>query len=328
MTWASHDRIRRQGGAVALVALVPLTVPAAAGAASTPAPTPVKCTPATTSTSASGTPGDTGDAFIRDRRGRFTRIAAPGKVKETVLYDIDNRGRMIGGYTRADGKGQGFLLRDGRFTKIDAPPAMPNATVPLGINERGQITGAYSTVSNTTPLRPPLHGFLLDRGRYTTIDVPKASSTTPFGISDRGRVVGLYMDAGNKPHGFLLDRGRYTTIDVAGATGTGATGINNRGQIVGVYTDAGNKPHGFLLDRGRCTTLDVKGAPGTQTNDIDNRGRIVGIYSDSKQIVHGFLRDADGRITTIDAPGAASATAAFGNNDRGQIVGFRERTGG
>jgi hypothetical protein len=59
-------------------------------------------------------------------------------------------------------------------------------------------------------------GFLLDRGRFTTIAAPGVAVTFPFDINDHGQVVG-YTDTDPTQllaHGFLLDRGRFIRIDV------------------------------------------------------------------------------------------------------------------
>ena len=133
-------------------------------------------------------PGNTGDAFLLDKKGAFSTFAVPGDVIETMFSDLNNRGDTIGGYVRSDRTGQGFLLDDGVLTPIAPPGAL--ATLPLHINAKGQIVGIYSDVSETYPIVVPLHGFLLSDGVYTTIDVPGSSSTVAFGINNRGQIVG------------------------------------------------------------------------------------------------------------------------------------------
>jgi probable HAF family extracellular repeat protein len=74
------------------------------------------------------------------------------------------------------------------------------------------------------------HGFLLDQGRYTTVDPPDSSSgTSANGINNAGQIVGWYTDAAGHGHGYLLDQGSYTTLDVPGPP----SAINASGQIVG-----------------------------------------------------------------------------------------------
>jgi probable HAF family extracellular repeat protein len=94
----------------------------------------------------------------------------------------------------------------------------------------------------------PGHGFLLDSGTFTTIDVPDDSGPRPTqitGINNRGQMVGAFVDAQGMLHAFLRDeRGAITEIDHPDATppsgapspfGTSPFGINEQGQIVGGF---------------------------------------------------------------------------------------------
>jgi uncharacterized membrane protein len=318
MVWADKTRVRYGEMAAIAAAIFTALAVASPGQAAAQA---IPCTPAAPIPPPQFQPGNTGDAFLLDKKGAFSTFAVPGDVIETIFSDLNNRGDVIGVYVRSDLTGQGFLLDDGVLTPIDPPGAL--ATFPLHINAKGQIVGIYSDVSETYPIVAPQHGFLLSDGVYTTIDVPGSSSTVAFGINNRSQIVGGFVDADGL-HGFLLDDGVFTTIDIADSTGTVATGINARAQIVGVYTDAARTAHGFLLDRGVCTTIDVPGAQATQPNDINNRGQIVGQYEAADgQTAHGFLLDR-GTLTTIDAPGELRATQVIGINDRGEMVGARE----
>jgi uncharacterized membrane protein len=79
------------------------------------------------------------------------------------------------------------------FTAIDVPGA--TATAAVGINDGGQIVGAFGDAGVQ-------HGFLLDKGTFTTIDVPGATLTNARGINAGGQIVGTFFDAGGQ-HGFL-----------------------------------------------------------------------------------------------------------------------------
>jgi len=220
----------------------------------------------------------------------------------------------------------GFLLDRGRYTSFDAPEAV-FATLPYGINDRGQIVGRYDDGgSEQVFLRD-------DAGRFPNIKIRGARSAWAVNINNRGYVVGIYSqntpfvkDPGGKRHGFLLAGDKLTRIDVPGAVETGASGINDRGQVVGAYVDAEGKSHGYLWERGRFTTIDVPGVPQTIAYDINDRGEIVGFCGDDPDDptgatgVHGFLLSR-GVFTTFDAPGVRF-TQPTGINDRGQIVGY------
>jgi hypothetical protein len=92
--------------------------------------------------------------------------------------------------------------------------------------------------------RSPSPGFLLDRGRYTTIEAPGATEETAAGgINNRGRIVGGARGDGRPDRGFLRDvRGRYTTIKYPGARSTLAQSINDRGQVTGYFSLIADDP--------------------------------------------------------------------------------------
>jgi hypothetical protein len=198
------------------------------------------------------------------------------------------------------------------------------ATGTLGASARpGDPMGDRPTV------RSP--GFLLAKGRYTTIEVPGSRTHTyAFGINDHGQIAGGFDNPSfdgpdGRGHGILRKKnGRFRQFDVPGAIATIANKVNDRGEIVGGSNDAGVSvgapgTNGFLLRRGRFTTLRVPGSTETQALGINNRGWVVGEYFGADGIFHGFLW-RNGRFKTIDGPGSLGG-GVFDINDRGQMVG-------
>ena len=224
----------------------------------------------------------------------------------------------------------GFLLERGRFTPVVPPPGQedfaPLGLGPTDLNDRRHIVGSYDDVAADAT-----RGFLLKRGRLTTVHVPGAMSSQAQGINNRGQIVGVYSNdsrAVSAPdatrRGFLLDRGRYLRLDVPGARDTNAFDINDRGQVVGQYEDAKSRFHGYVLEQGRFRTIDVPGQPPgtTAATGINNRGQIIGITGPVQASV-GFVLER-GRFTNFSVPGA-QVTLAYGINDQGQIVGHSLR---
>jgi probable HAF family extracellular repeat protein len=240
------------------------------------------------------------------------------------------------------------------YIDIDDPNAAPNnaySTVPLGINNAGQIVGYYSDAMGFT------HGFVYSNGTYTTLDDPLGVGTTrALGINDFGQIVGSY---GGR-HGFLYSGGTYTTIDYpdAAAFSSNAADINNLGQIVGGQVGSGNASP-FIYSGGTYTKVQIDnvasaphgmndsvqivgeyGAIGTDRSrgflytggsaftdlngtayGINNAGMIVGYQKDgSSSFDLGYLYYA-GTYTPIVHPSAINGTFAFGINDSGEIVG-------
>jgi probable HAF family extracellular repeat protein len=225
---------------------------------------------------------DRESGFLRDRRGRITKIHFPGAAG-TQVDKINERGQVIGNYSSVSaflpGEGsRGYLLYRGKVTRIDVPGA--RLTAPHGINDRGHVVGQYNFVEGAD------HGFLWKRGRITTFDVPGASATVPLGINNRGDVVGSYADSGGTLHGFLLRDGAYTTFDAPGGRLTFPFDINDRGQIVvssvtPTADDSLAGARGYVLRDGvdgPFTEIAFPGAPRTLATGIDDRGRIVGLY--------------------------------------------------
>jgi uncharacterized membrane protein len=210
------------------------------------------------------------------------------------------------------------------LTVFDAPGVSGFiGTQALGINPHGDIVGVYVTNGLNT------HGFLLRKGKFTTIDAPGASFPPPptsggtgaSGINPQGDIVGSYNDSSGNIHGFLLRKGTFTVIDAPGSNFTGPSAINPRGDIVGLYFDSSPGAHGFLLSKSKFSTIDVPGAVYTDASGINPQGDIVGFFIESSGLGHGFLL-SHGAFTTIDVPGGIpGSTQALGINPQGSIVG-------
>jgi uncharacterized membrane protein len=161
------------------------------------------------------------------------------------VLGINDGGELVGDYSLTSttpccaAGTHGFLRSRGHDTTIDYPNAV--LTYANGINERGEIIGAYNDGVS--------HGFYLHRDSYAPIDHPGATFTNALGINSRGEIVGRYVDAAGGRHGYVLKRGEFTTVDYPGATFTGVTAIDGEGNIVG-RTIVDGVFHGFVLSRG------------------------------------------------------------------------------
>jgi probable HAF family extracellular repeat protein len=167
--------------------------------------------------------------------------------------------------------------REKRRVTFDVPLAVE--TVPSGINDRGQIVGAYCM----TGCRPT-HDFLYDRGNFITIDVPFSGvgATRAFGINNRGQIVGNYDDSSGT-HEFVYDENRFSRLGNF-AFSTTARAVNDRGEIAGIFFDSAH--HNFLYDRGQFNILPFPAS--AEALGINNRADIVGLYTDNFGL-HGYV---------------------------------------
>jgi probable HAF family extracellular repeat protein len=137
------------------------------------------------------------------RNGTFTTFNVPGDdpVLGTVAFGINDIGEVVGDYVAAsDGNRHGFLRSSkGDFTTFDVAGAV--ITVGEGINNAGKIVGVYLLADGT------IHGFVLNNGVFTTVDVPDpsgiAQQTEINSINAIGEIVGYYIDSLGVFHGFL-----------------------------------------------------------------------------------------------------------------------------
>jgi hypothetical protein len=231
------------------------------------------------------------------------------------------------------------------FSTIDVPGA--KATEHNG-NSTDAIVGQFFDAQEIT------RGFVLNKGSFTTIDVPLALApgvvpgvvgTSINGINASGQVVGTYVVKFNMSGGFTTthaffkdnkENSNFLPLDPFNIRSQGGF-INTQGQVVGTYRDNTNnhKRHGFIWDNvNGFTTLDIN-APGddpklgTVAFGINDFGEVVGNYvaagdvnpDGSAKHRHGFLRSSDGKsFTTFDVTGA-SITIGEGINNGHTIVG-------
>ena len=207
---------------------------------------------------------------------------------------------------------------------IDVPgPLGVGGTAPQAINSLGAITGFSLDAAGVA------HGFLLWKGKFTTIGYPGALQTSPRGINNEGDVVGQFDNGpASTTSGFIREEnGTFRKVDYPGATATGLFGMNEREQIVGNYQDSAGVSHGFLLEHGNYTAINPPGAVGGVTaTGINNLGDTVGFFI-SATGPQGFLRTPWGAYKTINVPGAVDSRAR-GINDLGEIAGqFKDSAG-
>lgn len=216
-------------------------------------------------------------------------------------------------------------------TTIHYPGASFSSTV--DINGDGLIVGIYRCVvtAGCTLTGPAAtagnHGFLLQDGVYTRIDVPGGTGTVIRGISEQGTIIGHYVDS-NRIRGFFYSQGTYTYpfdipaehFDNPASTAplhTLPVRVSPQGDIVGCIhegNDTMNTMHGWLLRNGTITLIP---APDTMNNGISGNGVVVGFYfADGVS----YLADENGIVTEFTFDGDRF-TLAWDINARGDAVG-------
>jgi len=163
------------------------------------------------------------------------------------------------------------------------------ATVPKGINDRGDIVGFYHRDDGQT------RWFLLLTGAdVQTIEHPKAQegSTILRGINSKRELVGYFQDAVIGPqrrpvaHGFVRRADhQFETFDCFGSPYTEAIAINDRGQIVGYAEDETRADQAFIRDS-RGTAL----AGGSNRRNLISLGEQLVSIIRARSSAYGISR--------------------------------------
>ena len=176
-----------------------------------------------------------------DINGTFTTVDFPG-THFNQLLGLNNFDQAAGYFADAANIDHPYIFDNdgGVFLEITIPAAKGGAQA-TGINRNGSISGFYIDAAGVN------HGFLLAKGKFTTLDFPAATFTQALGLNNEDDVVGDYMDAAGLTHGFIFDDGHFQSVDDPEGVGTTIiNGINNRGQVVGFFVDAAGNTDGFV----------------------------------------------------------------------------------
>jgi uncharacterized membrane protein len=213
--------------------------------------------------------------------------------------------------------------RSFRFTTIDFPDSV--ATTPNGINQRGEVVGAYTDSSNRT------HGFVKIGELFRSIDFPGALLTQARGINPAGEIVGAYRLPGEPPvniHGYLLTRGgEFRRVDFPGHINTIPQRILPDETILGCYhdTDTMGTMHGIVV---QGTEFNEFATPASMHNGATPSGKtIVGLYTDMMGRGRAYLLKGDGEFIPFDVPGS-TFTAGWDINPKRQAVGVYQDAAG
>lgn len=171
----------------------------------------------------------------------------------TQLNGINNYGTIVGSYSafvKGTFSNSGFKIKNKVYTKISYPGA--TRTIPLAINNQGDILGYYNTAPTSQP-DPVNHGFVLLNGFYRTLDDPRGKGELGTELEDmnsNGVIVGDYLtknSTGATSHGFIYKNGSFKNVDYPGARNTSVGGINDHGLIVGDAVFSTNTGAGHTL---------------------------------------------------------------------------------
>ncbi len=208
-----------------------------------------------------------------------------------------------------------LLAQQYQFKRLNPPGSAYSFA--FGVNNNDVVAGSFTTADGT------YEGFIYEDGKYKIVIFPGAVGfTQASAINDSNTVAGEFTGSDSLNHGYLLDaEGRYTQYDVTSGASTNIYGINNAGNFTGNTSFQGETVMGFVNIEGSVTTFTFK-TYYTFAFGINNANETVGYFTPPPFAKsHGFFRDASGKMTQIDYPGATT-TVCLAINDLEEITGY------
>jgi len=230
-------------------------------------------------------------------------------------------------------------------------PVKSNNGVIVGISETadadplGEYFSCYPFFATGVPTGQICKGFRWQNGQMTPLPPFPGGYSYATGVNNRGQVVGW---AENGVHDPTCDtsfqilqfraviwqpNGQMQELPpLPGDSTSAATAINDLGQVVGISGDCGvavgsvSARHAVLWQNGVPTDLGNIGGDAWNTpTAINNQGTIVGFANTAPgtaKSYEAFIWTNAGGMKSLGKFSDASRSAAFGINEKGQIVGL------
>ncbi|MCC7373458.1 MAG: tandem-95 repeat protein [Verrucomicrobiales bacterium] len=244
------------------------------------------------------------DAFVW-RNGVFTSLAPRISGSDSIGYDLNLNGDIVGSFINAAGTRRAFLLpTTGAMIELGMPSGFANGAEALGVSRSGLVAG-YSLATDGRGRAMLWNGAAVVNLGVLPNQSPVHDDSRAMAINDAGVVVG-FSSPSKEPtsprRAFLYEAGLMRGLGtLTNGTFSEAWDINSFGQVVG-RADIGTQPKAFLYTSGAMRDL----------NDLIHDARVT----------------KDGVSSNVDFKSSGwSLEQARAINTAGAIVGIGTRDG-
>lgn len=187
---------------------------------------------------------------------------------------INDRGQVIASALNTESFEGAVLWQRGTLTDLGTLSAGLPQAIPLGINNRGQVTG-YSFAGDGS------HAFRWQQGVMSDLGTLGGAQSVAVDINAGGRVAGTSGIATEGiDHAFLTRPGGLIDLGALDAQNSTANALNDDGEVVGVLQrptgDENFSSSAFAWVHGRMIDLGHGLPYNTQATGVNNRGQVIG----------------------------------------------------
>ena len=201
----------------------------------------------------------------------YARIDNPGAVQ--VIRSMNSTNEVAGGYknNRRNASSALILLGNNSVEDVAGEQGAGNS-VAYGINDQGEIAGAYNTNTTQRPFRS------VRRMGFQELSLPSGSNGgIAFAINEVGESVGYVSGTAGIRPAWWTRRGEVQLLPTAQNLSTKALDLNDRGDIVGV---SGGQPKTAVLWPRKGGIVGLGTLPGFTHSEavaISENGSIAGL---------------------------------------------------
>jgi probable HAF family extracellular repeat protein len=205
----------------------------------------------------------------------------------------------------------------GSTTQLPVPPAITGGAVAMNIDNSGVVVGYGADAANHS------------RALVWTANVPRdigdlgGGIALGNGINKYGHVVGYSIDKTGNYQAFVWS-GATGMVNLGSALGgpNEACAINDSDVIVGGTGVTGQDGFAYSSTTGFHSLGDFDGGRSTSVGRaINANGEVVGTAQDAAGVNHAFTWTSASGIVRLAEPSGVTASAAYGINSSGLVVG-------
>lgn len=249
----------------------------------------------------------------------YARINNPGAVQ--VIRSMNSTNEVAGGFqTNRRGASSALILSGNNILEEVASEQGAGNSVAYGINDQGEIAGAYNTSTAQRPFRS------VRRTGFQELSLPAGSNGgIAYAMNELGEAAGYVSGSAGIRPAWWTRRGEVQLLASAANAATKALDLNDRGDVVGV---SGGEPKAavFWPRKGGIVSLGtLPGFTHSEAVAISEIGNIAGVATGVGSLAERsravFWQPGGLAIQDLGTlPGGTDSRARDVNN-RGEVVG-------